>query len=236
MNILICDDKQDEAREIGVLLSASDYKVSTNIFSNGYDALDFIHTGAVIDVCFLDIVMPEMSGVTLARHLRKDGWTGDIVFLSTSREYGPESYEVKAFSYLLKPLTPVSVNDVLAKLEHARSTADTIGITVKTSSAARVILYRNISYVEVIRHKVYFRMTDGNEVELYAVFSDVARELLSDPRFVQCHRSYIVNMRDIEKVSEREIVTHGGARIPIARNYRETRNRFYKWMFGENGK
>lgn len=236
MNIVVCDDNPDEARDLTRLLHSSGYNITANTFTNGHDALDFVHTGAMVDCCILDIVMPEMSGVALARQLRKDGYSGEIIFLSTSNAYGPESYAVNAFTYILKPPMPESVREALSRLVQAKNSADTGSIAVRMAGVARVIRFRDISHVEVIRHNVVFRMTDGSEVSVYAVFKEIARELLTDPRFIQCHRSFIVNMQDISMVSEKEIVTHASGRIPISKNNREAKNAFYKWKFGGDEK
>lgn len=232
MNILICDDLQSEAAELNWLLQVSGFPVHTTQFHHAHDALSFIRTGAVVNCCFLDIVMPEMDGIALASALRQEGYDGKIVFLSTSKDYDTETYTVDAFSYLLKPPTAESVQTILEKLEQEKIREDRAEITVKTAVAAKVLLHRDISYAEVILHKVYFHMTDGSEVCINATFSEIAKQLLCDARFIQCHRSYVVNMQDIAEVSEREVVTHSGKRIPIPRSCRDTRSRFYQWKFG----
>lgn len=232
MNVLICDDLQSEAAVLDSLLRTSGFQVNIYLFNNALDALNFIRTGAVVDCCFLDIIMPEMDGIELAAALRQNGYSGKLVFLSTSKDYGPESYTVDAFSYLLKPPTTKSVKEILGKLEQAQIRADRAEIPVQAAGVTKIIPHRDISYVEVIRHKIYFHMTDGSEVCISATFSKITAQLLCDPRFIQCHRSYVVNMQDIAEVSEREIVTRSGKRIPIPRNYRDTRTRFYKWKFG----
>jgi DNA-binding LytR/AlgR family response regulator len=124
LNILICDDSLEDANELNRLLHNSNSQLHSVVFYNSYDALNHAATGAEIDVCILDIIMPKMDGIKLAKELRSGGFRGEIVFLSSSREFAPESYEVKAFSYLLKPPTCESVNSILEQLEHARQNAD----------------------------------------------------------------------------------------------------------------
>ncbi len=232
MNILICDDLPSEAVILEELLLTSGFHVNVYLFHNALDALDFIRTGVMIDCCFLDIIMPEMNGIELAAAMQNNGYSGKIIFLSTSKDYGPESYTVNAFSYLLKPPTAECVNVILGKLKRAQNRDDQGEILVQASGITKVMKYREISYVEVIRHKVYFHMIDDSEVCINATFSEVTAKLLSDPRFIQCHRSYVVNMQDIAEISEREIVTYSGRRISIPRNFRMTRSRFYQWKFG----
>lgn len=229
MNILICDDVKSETERLARLLSDSGFDVNTVVCHNGTEVLNFAHTKNVIDVCFLDIIMPGMSGIDLARELREDGYTGEIVFLTTSNEFAAESYAVNTFSYLLKPPTLCSVRDVLSKLENARKSGDTDGITVQTKSIISFILFRDIEYAEVINHKVYFHLKNGDDVGMSATFAEVLPQVLRDPRFAQCHSSYIVNMNDIAAIAGREITMRGGAKIPISKSYAQTKKRYLDW-------
>ncbi len=232
MNILICDDRQDEANELDRLLKKSELPIQTFIFHNGYDALDYAASGAKIDVCILDIIMPEMDGIKLAKKLRRGGFHGEIIFLSTSREFAPESYEVKAFSYLLKPPAEDSVKNILKQLENAQKAADTAKILLKTPGIAASVLFRDISFVEVIQHKVYFRLCGGRDIIVNAALKDFSNTLLCDPRFLQCHRSYIVNMNEIAEISEWKIKMRRGEKISITRTYHDARSKYYRWVFG----
>jgi DNA-binding LytR/AlgR family response regulator len=133
MNILICDDLPSEAEALDDLLRSSGFQINIDVFHNPLDAMDFIRTGAVTDCCFLDIIMPEMNGIQLAATLRNHGYSGKIVFLSTSKDYGPESYTVDAFSYMLKPLTAEGVNEILNKREQTQAKADRAEILIQTA-------------------------------------------------------------------------------------------------------
>lgn len=236
MNVLICDDMKSETEKLVNLLNDSGININATIFHNGYDALDYVHSNAAVDVCFLDIVMPDMSGVVLAEKLRVDGFTGEIVFLTNSNEYAVESYAVDAFSYLLKPPTVGSVQSVFNKLENARKSSDTGGILVKMTGISKFILFCDLSHVEVIKHKVYFRLTNQDEAETYATFGEIVPGLLSDKRFIQCHRSFVVNMSYIVAINGREITMRNGARIPISRSYPDVKKKYLQWMFGGDRK
>lgn len=232
MNILICDDLPEEATAISRLLNSSGFPVNITVFHNAADVLAFFRAGALAELCFLDIIMPDMSGIQLADMLRQEGYKGKIVFLSTSKDYGPETYTVDAFSYLIKPPTADAIGRILKKLQEEQIKEDHAGIKVRSAKSTKILLYHDISYVEAMLHKIYFHMTDGSQVHISATFSEISAKLLGDPRFIQCHRSYVVNMQDIAEFSEREIFTHSGGQIPIPRNYRDIRNKFYTWKFG----
>ena len=224
MNILICDDMPNEAAKLSGLLEGLGYKPA--VFTGGADALAYVRAGAPVDVCILDIVMEEMGGIELARLLREDGFCGEIVFLSVSDRYGPQTYGVKAFYYLLKPTTAESVGRVLDEISAAREKADTGGIALKAYGTARVIPFREIAVAEVVRNHVIFRLETGESVQVRAVFSEIAPKLLCDGRFIQCHRSYIVNMDAIASMTSREAVTRRGVRVPVSKSYSDVKIRY----------
>lgn len=240
MNVLICDDQQSEANRLSTLLMAEQcaengFDIKTVQFTAGQALLDHIRCGAHADVCFLDIFMPEMNGIQLAECLRSQGFRGEIVFLTTSNDFAHQSYQVNAFDYLLKPPTPQSIRRIVQALEEKFKTADKKGLHITTQGAVNFILYRNISHIEVLDHIVYIRLINNDEIKVYTTFSEIARQLLSDSRFIQCHRSYIVNMSDIEVVTEGQVIMQNGAKIPISRGFSPVKKEMIKWMF-EGGK
>ena len=80
-------------------------------------------------------------------------------------------------------------------------------------------------------HVVHIRLTNGAEVNAHTAFKEIAKELLTDKRFVQCHRSFIVNMNDITVITAKDVTTKNGSRIPISRGFAPVKNDMLKWMF-----
>ena len=98
MNILICDDMPDETLKLSYAIKKAGFGDNLTIFEKAQDVLEYIKnneisgpSSAKIDVCFLDIIMPDTDGIELARKMRALGFRSKIVFLTTSREYGVES-------------------------------------------------------------------------------------------------------------------------------------------------
>lgn len=232
MHILICDDIKSDTIKLDKLLKKIDSSIGVVCFNNTDDALNYIQRGVLVDLCFLDIIMPDMSGIALAREIRSTGYSGDIVFLTTSNSYAAQSYEINAFGYLLKPPAPAAVRDILNRLEDARALSDTQSIFVKASKVARRVRFCDISHVEVIKHFVYIHLTDGQSLEIRCTFSEIAGQLLRDDRFVQCHRSYIANLDEIAAIEDRVIATVSGGRIPVSKNYSDIKKAYAKWIVG----
>ncbi|MCL2208878.1 MAG: LytTR family DNA-binding domain-containing protein [Treponema sp.] len=234
MNILICDDIQGEALKLEKTIKCACPEANIDVFYNGADALAFFKTaGANIDVCFLDIIMPEMNGIELARKLRDAKFSGKIIFLTTTKEYGVESYQVKAYSYLLKPAEAVQIADILNEIKNLSDIEDNCGISITTRNLIRFLYFREISLVEVIKHNVFFRLLDGKDIEVYTTLNEIMPKLMDDSRFAQCHRSFVINMDAISKIHGKEIFLRCGRKAPISRSYKEFGDRYFMRIMGK---
>lgn len=234
MKVLICDDKEEDANALAALLSS--LHIENIAFTNSSHAFDYMCSGAKIDVCFLDIVMPEMDGIELAEKLRQNNFAGKIVFLTESNDFAHESYKVKAFDYMIKPPTLENITGVLKSLEELSKDNDTEGLVVKTQGSSRVIPFRDISHIEVIDHAVFIKLSDRSLIKELTTFSEMAERLLQDPRFVRCHRSYIVNVNEVALASKKEVIMKNGAKIPISRGYSQVKDEMLKWLFRKDKK
>jgi DNA-binding LytR/AlgR family response regulator len=231
VNILICDDVNDMALMLKKLIVFAVPDVSVMTFNSPQAALDFVRSGKQPDACFLDIIMAEMDGVTLADNLRKEGYNGPIIFLTSSNEYAAQSYKVNAFSYLLKPPVKEEVLNILYKLEDFKKSSDTAGLPVKTRNITKLILFRDISHVEVIKHNVHFSLINGEEIIVPGAFSEITPGLLADSRLAQCHRSFVVNMDSIAEVQNNTVIMNCGKSIPISKNYSDFKKQYEKRLF-----
>ena len=243
MNILICDDVHDEALELekAIMTAAggqSGLEAHSNfvctLFSKGMDALAHIKSGAKTDVCFLDILMPDMKGTELAQKMREEGYKGEIIFLTSTNAYAAEAFSVNAYSYLLKPPKTEKVAEILAKIQEAQKSADTAGVTIHTRVMTRFLLFREISHIEVKRNYVYFRLLDRSEIEVKASLIEFLPRLMEDKRFAQCHRSFVVNMNAVSIIQNREVFMACGRKAPISKNYMEFIKQYSDWVFGND--
>ena len=123
MNIAICDDDNQCSGMLNILLKeyASRKNItnlSVSIYTDGHDLLDALQEDKSFDVCILDIVMPAVSGIDLGIKLREIGYNGIIIYLTSSREHALDSYKVKAFNYILKPVIPEELFSTLDDTLH----------------------------------------------------------------------------------------------------------------------
>jgi len=231
MNILICDDLADAAVQLSKIISLSFPDADIRSFAHAGDVLDFIRSGKIPDISFLDIIMPEMDGVLLAEKMREEGYKGPIVFLSSANNYAAQSYKVSAFSYLLKPPKENEVIDILLKVEKAIKDNDTTGLQINTKRLTRFILHRDISHVEVINQKVHFHLIDGSDVEIWAPLSEIAPRLLSDNRFAKCHNAFVVNLDHVSYIRGNAIIMKNGRNMPITRRFNDIKKLYENKLF-----
>lgn len=232
MNILICDDYPDDSQRLAATIQKLFPSFKIVIYENAYEVIEHFHFGKSVDICFLDILMPEVTGVALAKKIRDNNFHTEIVFLTSSNDFAVQSYDVDAFSYLLKPATEDSIRRILDKYDKKKKKEDSGKILLKTQSHTRYVKFHDISYVEVLNHNVIFYLTNGESLKIYATFSSIVSELLEDDRFVRCHRSFLVNMEYVAAISDKNITMNGGKEIPISKSYSDTRSHYLKWLFG----
>ena len=243
--ILMLDDDPRELDKLSRFISAYYAKHSRakllpqNLcrFRSGPAALDYISHGAP-DIAFLDIIMPEMTGVQFAQRIREEGYRGYVVFLTSANDFASESFMVGAFSYLLKPLDEERIFRTLRKIEEDMAKTqleDNASILVQTRQYSRDILLREILFAEVMGRKLSIHLINGETVTFNKPLKEFAPELLAHERFSTCHSSIIANMDQVENIRENDAVMRTGSVIPISRRYREFKSRYISYMLHKPG-
>lgn len=234
MKIAVCDDEELFIDSTCALVKqwAAKHSVSVTLFrfTNGDDLID-AHQKECMDLILLDVIMPLFNGMDTARELRCAGQTVPIIFLTSSREFAVDSYEVKAFHYLVKPVDIGKLFDVLDDfLKTLRLPKNTF--TAQTGSGFLQIIISDVDYLEAQNKQVFFHMSDGEIIAVHERFSKCAEVFSAENGFCRCHRSYIVNLSKIQQFSKSEIVTFSHAVIPISRNsYSSFKETYFQHMF-----
>lgn len=221
----VCDDTPAETAAITELLGRyrthhTKHQIHIRYYSDGQALLDAMAEGLNFDLYLLDILMPGMDGITLARALRAGKKYAPIVYLTSSAEHAVAAFSVHAFHYLIKP---VSETDLFATLDDALATlgsrAEPVS-TIHTVNGDCSLALPHIVYVEVTGHVLHYRLADGRTLHskvLRVPFNEAAADLLSDPRFLRPHQSFLVNANHISRLLPGELVLDDGSRIPISR-------------------
>ena len=228
MRIAVCDDIKFEREELVKILCQVLKEASIDEFDTGKELLQS-HELRHYDLIFLDILMPEKSGLNIAAELRKNDTKTPIVFVSVSEEFGVQSYRVQAFDYLLKPVDAELLKTCINRLLFGQKKEEYI--TVNYSGIETKVLLSNIQCLESNLRKVVFTLTGSQTVEICGKLTDFEEYLLSHG-FVRCHKSYLVNMEHIAGIDESVFRLTGGKQIKISRAYlQEAKKAYFDYVF-----
>ena len=234
MHIAICDDNAQELKQLAGLMErfAADNRadVQCRTFT---DAEKMLAEAAVhpFSHYFLDVMMPGMDGITAAREIRRQDAEAKIIFLTASRDYAYQSYRLKAYDYLLKPVEEDALFTLLRELLTLEEKAGECLCLQNGHSLFRIPFHR-ISHVEINQKKLYFHLTDGQVQQLSGTMAEVEQNLLARPEFFKIHRSYIVNLNQIAALSPDGCIMFMGQNLPISRLlYQQVRRRVMSHLF-----
>lgn len=224
LRIALCDDEADKLRETAALVQRY-FQARTSVsgqvetFPGGGELLARVQEPHGFDIYILDILMPGLSGIDAARKLRQLGDGGEIIYITNSNEFAADSYEVRAFSYLLKPVDEARLFKVLdgavEKLERRRSSA----VMVSTPNGLLRLRLESILYVERLGHRMRFHCTDGtvDSQSIRSPFKTAAAPLLADRRFYLCGASFALNLQHVTGVQGQTAILDNGQTATLPR-------------------
>lgn len=160
--------------------------------------------------------MPVMDGISLAREIRTFDKSSPVIFLTSSPEFAVESYTVKAFNYLLKPVDKIhlynTIDDII--LRHFIMNSQ-ITFIIKNNFGIHKIYLADIVYAEALNRKVILYLKNNEQVVSTDVFSSVCDTLTAHKEFTLPHRSFIVNMNYIRTIDTEKILLNNNKTIPV---------------------
>lgn len=215
MRIAVCDDEEKYIRDIAarIVKQLGDDDLTLHTFTDGHELLDTADVKPY-DLVFLDIEMPAMDGITLAKELRKKNASTYIVFLTGHVEYAIEGYEVNALRYLTKPVQEDKLTDVLSyvlKEKQARKQ-----LVIKTDGEEIRIDAADIIYMEAQNKYVMIYTTKGEYLVRYNL-ADFEDEL-KDYGILRVHRSYLVSLSKVKKIGSADCTLAKNYNVPVSRS------------------
>ena len=216
MRIAIVEDEQAEAQRLLAHLerfSREEPSISleTEVFQ---DPLTFLsgYDGR-FDLLLLDIYMPHMTGMELARQIRKADSGVFIVFITNLQQYAIEGYSVDAMDFAVKPVKYGRLASILKKAAK-RLESSAQKIFLGGAGSLRGVLLSDILYVEVVQHTLLYHLK-GETVKVYGSLKQAESELGREQGFVKCNSCYLVNLAHIQAV-DGNFVTVGGDKLLIS--------------------
>ena len=222
LRIAICDDQPRELEVINEYITEyiNTHKLETEMkeFSHPDKLLTTIETEN-FHLYILDIVMPMVSGIELGKEIRRFDREAQIIYATTEPKFALQAYAENPINYLIKPIDKKQFIDTLAFAISKIDLSEEQTFTVKTSESLRVLNLSDILCCEYRSHAVIFTLTNGEEIISRTIresFAEYSIPFLKDTRFLQCHTSYIVNMRRVVRFAKDSFTLCGGKIVPIA--------------------
>lgn len=214
--IAVCDDNEaDTAFTVSLIEKWKKEKMLPLQIESFLSAEAFLfayETDQKYDLLLLDIEMDGMSGVDLAKRLRGMGARLQLVFITGYMEYISEGYDVEALHYLMKPVTEIKLTEVLDRaLERVRTREKELVLSI-SDGMIKLPLY-DIRYIEVSKN--YVAVHAGETFRVKRTLNELETEL--DDSFFRVHRSYIVGLRFIKKITKTEVILKDGTEVPLSR-------------------
>ena len=172
------------------------------------------------DLVFMNILMEGISGIEVARKIRETDSECLLIFISSSKEYALQGFEVRAFDYLLKPLSEERFQKTMDLCQNELAKHIRY-IEVKESRTLVKIPLNEIIYTDYYNHYIQIH-TAARLIRSYQQFDVFSPLLLCYPQFLCCYRNCIVNMDHVDSVDKHDFVMENGERVPITRGNRNS--------------
>lgn len=229
IRIAICEDNQEHAdilkRMVERWAERKNIEIDIGYYKSGEQFLFYMNEDAHYDLAFLDIQLERMNGLQLAKLIRKEDKTIFLVFTTGEKNRAVQGYEVSAFRYLVKPLRENEVIEALNKISIMLDETKKEVILINCNDVVRRIYKSDIFYVEVDDHYIILH-TKQEKIRFKAKLKEF-EEQFQEPQFCKCHRSYIVNLHYVSKISKDGLEIENGMKLSISRTRWEALNRCY---------
>lgn len=214
----ICDDNETDLNFVKNILLTYTKQQKLNIkieqFTSAESFLFRYAEEKSFDILLLDIEMGSMDGIALAKKLRQDNAGLQIVFITGYADYMAEGYDVSALHYLMKPVNKEKLFSVLDRAVSGIQRSSRVVLLPVDGEMLRLPV-EQIQFVEAFSHSV----TITTEKTFYEVkISLVEMEKQLGEGFVRCHRSYLVGIKFIARLSKNEVFMDNGKILPMSRS------------------
>ncbi len=246
--IALCDDELTELEKTEKMLGAyekqhSGLDFTIQRFESAGKLLDWIREDSNMpDLIFMDIFMPNSQknsfpmGIQAAKELRSMGYKGKLVFLTSSKEYALEAFEVEAVQYMVKPVSDGKFFAVLSSLLWDIEKERRKYVVLWVEGKLVKVLVDEIVYCEAQKKTQCLHLADGIQYTLRMSMKEVYEMLSQYPEFVRVGVSFVVNLGYIDSVSSREVDMDTGEKIYLPRGtYKDLKEQYFDFYCSKRG-
>ena len=237
LSCIVIDDEPLAVKQLEKYISKVPSLTRLTSFDNAVDARQWLSEGNSVDLIFVDINMPELTGVDFVRELDSYHF---VIFTTAYSEYAVEGFKLDAIDYLLKPFSfatfehavnkALSVAELLAlrnganadqNLPISEQSNDKECISIRADHKTTLVRYSSIIYLESAGEYIRLHLTDGTKLVTLFRMKNMENELPAD-KFIRVHRSFIVNTEHITGYTKGRVFLTGEEYVPIGDNYKES--------------
>lgn len=183
-------------------------------FHSGRDLLTDYIQGSY-DVVFMDIFLNNENGVDCAQKLRQLDENLNLIFLTTSSEFGVKSYDVRAADYIVKPATLEKLSRALHYCKIAESKNDP-SITVTTRNQKLDIVLNRILYADYQNRSACIHLKDCH-IPVSGSFTELSNQLTAYPQFMSCFKGIVINLKEVRELGGNYLILNNGEQLPVSR-------------------
>ncbi len=229
MRIAICEDNEEHLEILKEMVNRwakeEEKQIAIGRYQSAEQFLFCMKDEPHYDLAFLDIQMSKINGLQLAKMIRKEDRLIFIVFTTALKQYAPRGYEVSAFRYLIKPLQEDEVFQALTKASQMIEDRKKEAVIVTRGNESWRIFKDDIYYIEVDNHHIILHLHEET-IRFKAKLKEFEMQF-KEPQFCKCHRSYIVNLKYVGRISREGVEVDGKKTLPISKSRWEDLNHCY---------
>ncbi|WP_289665769.1 LytR/AlgR family response regulator transcription factor [Flavobacterium panacagri] len=219
---IIVDDEPPATRILENYIGKVNFLEKAGVFNDSLKALEFLNKESV-DVIFLDIQMPQLTGLQLSRIISKNI---KIIFTTAYPDFALEGFELNAVDYLLKPISFERFYQAVSKLNsepkieisNQSNLPDFLFVKTDGKNKFQKVFLTDILYVESLQNYVCIH-TSKQQIITHSSLKNVI-ESLPDNEFIQIHKSYVVSLKHIESTDNFSVFING-KELPIGATFKD---------------
>ncbi len=217
LKIAVCEDEKIYADQINNLIqeyaSLNSVMFDVQLFTNGHTLLS---STTKFDLIFLDIGLPDYSGMDIATMLRNNGLTCNIVFTTSHKELVFQAFKVKAFDYLVKPISSGVLTDVMQRVLDSQSNIEMPNLALSERRGhIRQFHSSEIIYIETHKRKALVHTLDS-KYEVIDKISEIEK-MTKTLHFFRPHTSYLINLEHVKSFGKGMITMSNGDQLLLSR-------------------
>jgi len=239
IRIAICDDHPAQVQVISTLMEkywnerpGSDLELHN--FDSGESLLEYMTDGCVFNLLLLDILMPGINGIDLAKKIRKHDDDAVIIFLTMSKDHALDAFGISALQYILKPIKERNLFPVLDKIIPTMHQRKNRFFLVSDQERDVKVSFSSIVCVELEDRRLRIYLDNGQILYskyLRTTFSEAVAPLLQDRRFLRPHKSYVLNADKVVELRKTAFIMNHNIQVPVSRpKYAEVKNAYISYI------